>query len=90
MSGVIVGVVSPKETKSNPFARQKVRILSESVVNFNLKRKLKQEEIQNVKKQKINVEDAINALSKSLKCETLTADKEQDLDRLQWLLPWLT
>ena len=52
--------------------------------NFNLKKKLKQEEIQNVKKkkQKINVEDAINALRKSLKSETLAADKEQDLNRL--------
>ena len=50
--------------------------------NFNLKRKLKQEEIQNVKKQKINFEDAINARRKGLKSETLAADKEQDLNRL--------
>ena len=49
--------------------------------NFNLKRKLKQDEIQNVKKQKINVEDAINAFRKSFKSET-AADKEQDLNRL--------
>ena len=60
---------------------------SENLVSFNLKRKLKEEEIQNVKKQKINVEDPINAPRKSLKCETLTADKVQDLDRLHWLLP---
>ena len=50
--------------------------------NFNLKGKLKQEEIQNVKKQKINVEDAINALRISFKSETLAVDKEQDLIRL--------
>ena len=50
--------------------------------NFNLKGKLKQEEIQNVRKQKINVEDAINALRISVKSETLAADKEQDLIRL--------
>ena len=35
-----------------------------------------------LKKQKINVEDAINALRKSLKSETLASDKEQDLNRL--------
>ena len=35
MTGVISGVVTPKEkTKSNPLARQKVRTLSKSVVNF--------------------------------------------------------
>ena len=50
--------------------------------NFNLKGKLKQEEIQNVRKQKINVEDAINALRISVKSETLAADKEKDLIRL--------
>ena len=34
-----------------------------------------------LKKQKINVEDAINAFRKSFKFET-AADKEQDLNRL--------
>ena len=58
--------------------------------NFNLEGKLKQEEIQNVRKQKINVEDAINALRISVKSETLAVDKEQDLIRLPWLLPLLT
>ena len=50
--------------------------------NVNRKRKLKQEEIQNVKKQKLNVEDAINALRKSVNCETLAADQEQNLTRV--------
>ena len=50
--------------------------------NFNLEGKLKQEEIQNVRKQKINVKDAINALRISVKSETLAVDKEQDLIRL--------
>ena len=50
--------------------------------NVNRKRKLKQEEIQNVKKQKQNVEDAINALRKSVNCETLAADQEQNLTRV--------
>ena len=35
MTGVISGVVTPKEKrKSNPLAREKVRILSKSVVGF--------------------------------------------------------
>ena len=50
--------------------------------NVNRKRKLKQEEIQNVKKQKLNVEDAINACRKSVNCETLAADQEQNLTRV--------
>ena len=52
--------------------------------NVNLKRKLKQEEIQNIKKQKLNLEYAINALRnrKSVSCETLTPDQEQNLTRV--------
>ena len=35
MTGVINGAVKPKDkTKSNPLAREKVRILSKSVVSF--------------------------------------------------------
>ena len=35
MTGVISGVVTPKDkTKSNPLAREKVRIFSKSVVRF--------------------------------------------------------
>ena len=46
-------------------------------------RKIRQEEIQNVKKKKkLNVEDAINALRKSVSCETLAADQEQNLSRV--------
>ena len=52
--------------------------------NVNLKRKLKQEEIQNIKKQKLNLEYATNALRnrKSFSCETLTPDQEQNLTRV--------
>ena len=50
--------------------------------NVNRKRKLKQEEIQNIKKQKLNVEDAINALRESVNCEILAADQEQNLTRV--------
>ena len=50
--------------------------------NVNRKRKLKQEEIQNIKKQKLNVEDAINALRESVSCEILAADQEQNLTRV--------
>ena len=39
MTGLISGVVTPKDkTKSNPLAREKVRILSKSVVVFTPKR----------------------------------------------------
>ena len=34
------------------------------------------------KKKKLNVEDAINALRKSVNCETLAADQEQNLSRV--------
>ena len=47
--------------------------------NVNRKRKLKQEEIQNVKKQLML---KINALRKSVNCETLAADQEQNLTRV--------
>ena len=50
--------------------------------NVNRKRKLKQEETENVKKQKQNVDDAINALRKSVNCETLAADQEQNSARV--------
>ena len=50
--------------------------------NVNCKRKLKQEEIQNIKKQKLNVEDAINALRESVNFEILAADQEQNLTRV--------
>ena len=37
MTGVVSGVVTPKDkTKSNPLAREKVRILSKSVVSLYL------------------------------------------------------
>ena len=49
--------------------------------NVNLKKKLKQE-IQNVKRQKLNVCDVINALRKSVNCETLASDQEQNLTRI--------
>ena len=47
--------------------------------NVNLKRKLTREVIQNVKKQKLNDEDTINAVRKSVNCETFAADQEQNL-----------
>ena len=50
--------------------------------NVNRKRKLKQEETENMKKQKQNVDDAINALRKSVNCETLAADQEQNSARV--------
>ena len=50
--------------------------------NVNRKRKLKQEETENVKKQKQNVDDAINALRKRVNCETLAADQEQNSARV--------
>lgn len=50
--------------------------------NQSLKRKLKQQEIQNIKKQKLNIEDSIKSLRKSIEEETLAADKEQDLTKV--------
>ena len=47
--------------------------------NVNLKRKLKREVIQNVKKQKLNDEDTINAVRKSVNYQTFAADQEQNL-----------
>ena len=48
--------------------------------NVNLNKKLKQ--IQNVKRQKLNVCDVVNALRKSVNCETLAGDQEQNLIRV--------
>ena len=39
--------------------------------------------------QKLNVEDAINALRKSVNCETLAADQEQNLARFSKTAPFI-
>ena len=76
---------TPELRKASRLAHQKYKSQLENTSvakredNVNLKRKLKQEEIQNVKKQKLNVEDAINSLRKSVNRETLAADQEQNL-----------
>ena len=76
---------TPELRKASRLAHQKYKSQLENTSvakredNVNLKRKLKEEEIQNVKKQKLNVEDAINSLRKSVNCETLAADQEQNL-----------
>ena len=80
--------VTPELQKACRLAHQKYKSELENTRvakiedNVNRKRKLKQEEIQNVKKQKQNVEDAINALRKSVNCETLAADQEQNSARV--------
>ena len=39
--------------------------------------------------QKLNVEDAINALRKSVNCETLAADQERNLTRFSKTAPFI-
>ena len=52
---------------------------SNAKTDKNLKRKLKMDEIDNVKKQKLILEKAISALREGIITETLAADKSQDL-----------
>ena len=39
--------------------------------------------------QKLNVEDAINALRKNVNCETLAADQKQNLTRVSKTAPFI-
>ena len=80
-------VYDPIQSYDGKLANQKYKSELENIRvakkedNVNLKKKLKQE-IQNVKRQKLNVCDVINALRKSVNCETLASDQEQNLTRI--------